>query len=357
MSPPDDRVALLWATRDQSAGAGRIVAGLTVVQRAARQLRAMGFGRIILATDGQCPLPMETAGLEQRTITGETTLESLRAELRPAAEVHADVVYPKNRQLEDGLRVTDDDSRQKAEDAVFATLFRADLGIVARWLNKPLSTRITRYVLCHLPCTPNQVTLLALVVGLVGVAFVGLGGYTNAALGFFLLHVQSVLDGCDGELARVRFQQSPTGEWFDTIADDGLNLLLVPATGVGLWRATGNPLWLCAGFSGALMLGAYMIVAYRKLLRGRLGGDPLKISWWFMAGRDLKTQPDWGGRGGVWLLRQAGRKDFMFFGCFVFALLGWVPVILICWTAMATTNFAVAMGQTIHDLRHQAATR
>src|SRR2546425_10854016 len=125
----------------------------------------------------------------------------------------ADLVRPGGRDTSGGIRVTDESSRARAEDAIFGELLRSDLGLVARWLNKPISFRITRYLLCRLPVTPNQVTLAAGVIGLAGCALIATGRYAAVVAGFVLAHLQSVLDGCDGELARVRFQQTASGEW------------------------------------------------------------------------------------------------------------------------------------------------
>jgi hypothetical protein len=45
---------LVRATLGESTGAGRHVAGLTVVERSIKQLSAMNL-RIVLASDGKCP--------------------------------------------------------------------------------------------------------------------------------------------------------------------------------------------------------------------------------------------------------------------------------------------------------------
>jgi CDP-L-myo-inositol myo-inositolphosphotransferase len=49
--------------------------------------------------------------------------------------------------------------------------------------------------------------------------------------GFACQQLQSILDGCDGELARVRMQQSKLGAWLDTFVDDVLNVLITAAIG------------------------------------------------------------------------------------------------------------------------------
>jgi CDP-L-myo-inositol myo-inositolphosphotransferase len=81
-----------------------------------------------------------------------------------------------------------------------------------------------------------MVTLIAGFIGLWGAFLISTGTYDNIVMGFLLAQAQSILDGCDGELARVRFQQTSIGEWLDTIVDDRLNLALVLAIGVALWR-------------------------------------------------------------------------------------------------------------------------
>ena len=131
-----------------------------------------------------------------------------------------DVVRVQGNRLDRGTRVVDRASRRVAEDAVFEDLMRADLGIVARIINKKISFRLTRYLLVHLPFTPNMITLVAGLVGLFGAFLVSTGTYENVVMGFALAQLQSILDGCDGELARVRFQQTSLGEWLDTIVDD-----------------------------------------------------------------------------------------------------------------------------------------
>ena len=120
---------------------------------------------------------------------------------------------------------------------MFAALYRPDLGFVARRLNKPLSVWVTRHWLVATSITPNQITLVAAAIGLVGCALLAVGGYAGALAGMACAHLQSILDGCDGELARVRFQQSKLGAWLDTFVDDVLNVLMTAAVGIGLWRA------------------------------------------------------------------------------------------------------------------------
>jgi phosphatidylglycerophosphate synthase len=343
-------LTVLDAGDSQLPGAGLRVAGLTVLERAARQLRRQGHA-VVATVAPAAPLPRTRywpEGAELIVTDAENAAATLARTRGASAVIAGNVVRPHSRADAPELRVTDAGSRKIAEDAVFAELLRGDLGLVARHLNKPISFRITRHLLCRLPITPNQVTVAAGLIALCGAGLIATGGRLAMVLGFFLAHVQSVLDGCDGELARVRFQQSATGEWLDTIVDDGLNLALAIAIGVGLWRATGAALFLCAGLGAAAMLLFYNFVAYRELIRQGEGGEVLKIKWWFAKGADLKNLIAKDQRRGFSsILMVLGRRDMFVFLWFVLALCGLTPLIAGYSFLIALSCFLVAAIQLV----------
>jgi phosphatidylglycerophosphate synthase len=343
-SEPATGPVLVVATSEEAAGASRIVAGLTVLERAVKQLRRQG-NEVVIASDGSFSIPPVDAVI--RPVEGRAALDDLRASLALRAEVGADVVRPANRDLAGGLRVVDDASRRQAEDAIFGELLRGDLGLVARYLNKPVSFRLTRYLFCRLPFTPNQVTLGAAAVGLLGCALIASGQRWLVVLGFLLAHFQSVLDGCDGELARVRFQQSAIGEWLDTIVDDGLNLALVASMGVGLWHATGSPLPLQLGLLTCGMLLTYNVVAYRELVRQGEGGEVLKVRWWFLGGADVKSLVGKPRGLPMRFITAVARRDFFVLAWFVLAALGLFPVVLGYAMLVVIPSFVIALGQLV----------
>jgi phosphatidylglycerophosphate synthase len=255
--------------------------------------------------------------------------------------------------------VVDEPSRREAEDAIFAELLRGDLGLVARWLNKPISFRITRHLLCRLPVTPNQVTLGAGLVGLLGCALIATGSYAAVVAGFALAHLQSVLDGCDGELARVRFQQSAIGEWLDTLTDDGLNLALCVALGFALRNpARGGP---AAGpllaVAAAVMLLCYNVVAYAELRRQGEGGEVLKVRWWFARGRDMKALAGHTTTGPAAFVYNLGRRDVFVLVWLLLAIADQLRVVLVFALLVAASSFVVAAGQVVARLRGRVTSR
>jgi phosphatidylglycerophosphate synthase len=362
-APPRRPIALCRATTAEGVGAALLVAGLPVLERSVKQLIRLGYRVVIAGEAGLAlPIPAGVPGLEVRSFQHPSELESIRRELGGPLEVAADVVRAESRLDAEPLRVHDEPSRRRAEDAIFAELLRGDLGLVARTLNKPISFRITRYLLCRFPITPNQVTILAGLIGLLGAALIGAGSAWSMPAGFLLAHLQSVLDGCDGELARVRLQQSAIGEWLDTVVDDTLNLLLTVAIGIGLWRARGQLPYLFAGLIAAAMLITYNAVAYRELYRQGEGGEVLKVRWWFNRGASFKRLFS-RNRGAGPADRPAllssvksllfdafftlGRRDFFLFVWLVLSLLDLGLVILLYAVGIAFVNFAGAVGQLL----------
>jgi len=337
---------LLRATLAEVVGSSMRVAGLSVLERAIKQLHRLQY-HVVLASDGSCRLPLYLpASVQVHKVPKPESLAALRRDLSGAIEVGADEVRPAGGSLDGSLRVIDEASRRRAERAVFAELLRGDLGFVARYLNKPVSFFITRHLLCRLPFTPNQVTVGAALVGLLGALMVASGGPALMIWGFFLAHLQSILDGCDGELARVRFQQSALGEWLDTVVDDGLNIALFACIGVGVFRATGSLLALAAGLLAAVLHIGYDAIAYRELRLQGGGGEIIKVRWHLTGSSDMKTRLAKGRRDLLATVHTIGRRDFFILAFLVYALLG-VPWLALIHALMIAGPLAVVAGAQV----------
>jgi phosphatidylglycerophosphate synthase len=324
---------------------------LTVLERSLKQLERLGV-TILVASDGSCPLPKYLPPLAVvRKVPRPEDLTALRKEQLTAIELGANEVRPSLRTLEGGLRVTDEKSRRKAEAAIFADLMRGDLGYVARHFNKPVSFFLTRHFFCHLPITPNQVTLGAALVGLFGMVLIASGDYALMVWGFFLAHLQSILDGCDGELARVRFQQSAVGEWLDTIVDDGLNIILFTAIGVGLFRAGGDTTALTMGLFASGMHLVYDIVALSEIRRQGEGGEIISVRWRLVGKDDMKSRLSKNHKSVVARFYALGRRDFFVLAFLIYALLRIPKLALIHALIISFPLFVIALAQVVWRLR------
>lgn len=106
-----------------------------------------------------------------------------------------------------------------AENTLLRRLRKPTDGVISRHINRPISTRISKY-LVRTSLTPNHVTLITFSTGLLSAWFVAGGDYWSVLWGGILFQLSSILDGCDGEVAKLKFNESKYGSWLDTITDN-----------------------------------------------------------------------------------------------------------------------------------------
>ncbi|HVV83910.1 MAG TPA: CDP-alcohol phosphatidyltransferase family protein, partial [Kofleriaceae bacterium] len=96
---------------------------------------------------------------------------------------------------------------------------------------RPVSRVMTR-VLVHTPITPNQVSIFVGILGGIGCWLTARGDYTGLWLGAALVLLAGFIDGCDGEIARLKLQFSPIGAWLDTLIDEATTTAYFIAIGL-----------------------------------------------------------------------------------------------------------------------------
>jgi phosphatidylglycerophosphate synthase len=141
-------------------------------------------------------------------------------------------------------------------------------------------------------------------------------------LGAFLFQWNSILDGVDGELARVRFQHSKLGQWIDTVGDDLANILFYWGLAVGV---ASHPYGRYLAIGGWLGIGATVLArAQDYAIMIRLGtGDLLAVEW------DFDKTPPKGFAGKLLLFwRYVLKKDFAILFFLAMAALGVLPYAL-----------------------------
>ncbi len=116
-------------------------------------------------------------------------------------------------------------------------------GVVSRYLNRPISRSITRLLL-RLPATPNGWTWLIFPIPVIAALVLGQGTYSSFVWGLIFFQIFSILDGCDGEIARAKFMESERGRQLDDVFDVLSNILLVIGLGFGLRNAHPHVGWI-----------------------------------------------------------------------------------------------------------------
>ncbi len=158
-------------------------------------------------------------------------------------------------------------------------------GPVARHLNRPISRWLSRY-LVRTAVTPNQISLASWLLSPIAAGLMALGGYPALAAGGVLAQLASIVDGCDGEIARLKHSQSEFGGWFDAVLDRYADAFLLFGLMWHEFTSTGAQMSLLLGFAAIVgsFLNSYTADKYDGLMAKRRQGAA-----YFRLGRDVRV--------------------------------------------------------------------
>jgi len=142
--------------------------------------------------------------------------------------------------------VTSKASAKRAERYLIGTARKPTDGFFSRNFNRHVSTFLTPHLL-KINVSPTEISVVVLFVGLLSGWIEGRGGYRNAVLGAFLFELASIIDGCDGENARLTFRSSKLGGTLDVTGDALTFVFFFMSLSIGLYRSTWNNFWLILG--------------------------------------------------------------------------------------------------------------
>ncbi len=133
-------------------------------------------------------------------------------------------------------------------------------GWISRHVNRPLSRRVSG-LLAHTPLTPNMITILSFLICLGGALLFAPGQYIYTLLAGLAVQLASIVDGCDGEIARLKFQATRFGAWFDTVLDRYADVLIGTGIAYGYAQTHPGPIaWL----GGLLAVTGFILYSYTK---------------------------------------------------------------------------------------------
>ena len=212
-----------------------------------RALREMPLDPETLAVDASLTAVVESARIDEvlRSAGQAAGAEDLIATLsrRLARATEAD--DPAGR-----FALGDGAGAPAAEDWLLRSLIKDTEGFMSRHVERRISLAITRR-LVGTRITPNQMTLVSLSIGLLGAPFFLSAEPLHQLIGALLFLTHSILDGCDGELARLKFLESPRGARLDFWGDNLVHVAVFGCMAVG-WSQAEASRW-------PLLLGALAI--------------------------------------------------------------------------------------------------
>ncbi|MGI9535359.1 MAG: CDP-alcohol phosphatidyltransferase family protein, partial [Thermodesulfobacteriota bacterium] len=158
----------------------------------------------------------------------------------------------------------DKSSVKKAEDLLFLNIRKSERGWKSRNINRRISIPISR-LLIRTPLTPNIISALVGIIGILSGFFYIWGSIVLAGI---LLELSSILDGCDGEVAKMKLMESRFGQWIDTIYDQISYIFFIVGVPIGYYISTGSSLAIILGGLNvgilliSILWGFYFVAKY-----------------------------------------------------------------------------------------------
>lgn len=274
-------------------------------------------GEILALTPrhGGRPVVRISRTLRNQFLAAAEDLEAAYARAVAAATRRAPLRMP-------AVPVVDPATRREARGVLLGSLRKSVDGLISRTMNRPISIAISS-VLVRTPITPNALSFLTFAMALGASALMAAQAF---AAGAVLMQFSSILDGCDGEVARLKYRASKVGAWLDTVLDDISTPVFILATGYGVWQAFGGTfggtMFGLAVTAVVLTLPGYWLTYSRLLAHGSTDSGRVSFSETPGAG--------WFRRFLVQYLQPFGKRDGYYFIFMLVALAGlpWMIVIL-----------------------------
>ena len=243
----------------ERAGLARVV---IVSPRQAIWMKVLGRVRteadveIVGRSDWRASLGARVVELSPGVVPSPAHLQRLRGSAEPAECGEADAIV-----------IRDRSDLAEAERLLRRSIIKPTDGVVGRF-NRRMSIPISVALIRMTRLSANAMSVFLIGLGLYAGWLFSLGTYASGVAAALVSLAASILDGCDGELARLQYKDSKFGVWLDTLGDYSYYLAIFAGLTVGAVRRTQ---W--AGFwwiGGALMGGAMLTFALLILLRHRI---------------------------------------------------------------------------------------
>ena len=299
-----------------------VCGGLTVLERNLREAGKRGAKRAVVAAE-----PIE---------------------LRPDVPIAVEWVAPGSAAPSDatvirgdevaGVRIDGPETLRRAERELIAKLNKSFEGPFDRYFNSHFSRPLTRLFM-KTSIRPNHITILATLIGMAGAVMLLDRSWLYIALGGTLLEIQCILDSCDGEIARLKYQGSKLGMWLDTLTDGVLDNFFVACAAIaagGVWQTIG-----LLSVASRIWVELYVYIDVYKRTRTP---DQTQFRLWYEDEKasaddiyDFTTFNAW--------FRSLGRRDVFVAAYWLFCLANLVEGVVLYGVVMNTIGF---LGLLIH---------
>ena len=151
--------------------------------------------------------------------------------------------------------------------------------------------------------------------------------------------------GCDGEIARLKYQESPLGCWIETVGDYSYYLAIFAGLSIGAVRQTDADIFYWLG--GSAIVGSLLAFALLIYLRNRItNGQPERLH--AIARDRLRSKPSmWSSL--ILKLSFVATRAAMPYGILAFALLKLLPAIVVL-AAIGANGYWISVASRLPRL-------
>jgi hypothetical protein len=331
---PDFPSGSRWLPRHPRITHVRLTESVKSTPASARVLDA----RLFVQRDGMAAFLEATAPVYSETIPENETADW--TQLRKRFETVLGPALPGSRQR--SWRYLDDTGAiNRCEEDLLSKSGKSQDGIVSRLLNRPLSRRLSRFLLRY-DLRPTTWTASVFILPMAAFFCLARGDYGGIVAGALIFQLYSVVDGCDGEIARATYQESKTGGRIDDFLDMLGSIFFVIGLGVGLFRSRSS-FYLLEG----LLCAAVIAVNEWSLRRVQIEDEPESpklTEALYPRHRRLLAGESAGifGENFLWWAVQFTKRDVAIFFFLLLALIDQSPWILHLWLAVSAATLMLS---------------
>jgi phosphatidylglycerophosphate synthase len=235
------------------------------------------------------------------------------------------------------------DSVNKAEDLIFAHVGKTATGWISRNINSKISLPTSR-LLVKTPLTPNMISVLINMIGMLCGIFYAIG---HPVVGALCMQAATILDRCDGEVARVKLMETKKGQWVDTISDQVTVVSFLIGVPVGYYVVSHNPVAIILGVLNMSVFIFFIIWSFYFLKKYTDSGS---LVAYFEVDKLVDEKNTSIARKLIKIVRPMSRRNFYSLGFLVVAILGGYPWVL-GFTSAALILFLIHQLEDIIKLR------
>ncbi|MDX1411402.1 MAG: CDP-alcohol phosphatidyltransferase family protein, partial [Nitrospirales bacterium] len=176
------------------------------------------------------------------------------------------------------LDVDTPEAMEYGEQCLLKRLAKKSDGFISRHLNRKISIQLTKVFLKY-NWPVKGVWALGTFIGILSGLLISFGEYPYLILGGLLFQFSAILDGCDGEMARLTMTESKGGEWLDTIGDNIVYLAFMIGVVLGTHHQQPGPHVYYEGimlFSGLILTWVMMFYYLNKYSDS---GSLISVQW------------------------------------------------------------------------------